>query len=65
MQASGSQEQEYERMADQGRGTSSAGAEEGKRESPEEETHVFMDSGLFQPIQPDARKKYDKIFFWN
>lgn len=57
MQASGSQEQEYERMAGQGRGTSSAGAEEGKRESPEEETHVFMDSGLFQPIQPDARKK--------
>jgi hypothetical protein len=23
-----------------------------------------MDSGLFQPIQPDERKKYDKIF-WN
>ena len=64
MQASRSQEQEYECMADHGRGTSSSRAEEGKRESPEEETHVFMDSGLFQPIQPDARKKYDKIF-WN
>ena len=64
MQASGSHEQEYECMADHGRGTISSGAEEGKRESPEEETHIFMDSGLFQPIQPDARKKYVKIF-WN
>jgi hypothetical protein len=62
MQASGSREQEYECMADHGRGSSNSGAEEGKRESPDEETHVLMDSGLFQPIQPDARKKYDKIF---
>jgi len=62
MQASGSQEQEYKRMADHGRGTSSSGGEEGKRESPEEETHVFMDSGLFQPIQPDARKKCSCLF---
>jgi hypothetical protein len=51
-------------MADHGRGSSSSGAEDSKRESPDEETHVLMDSGLFQPIQPDARKKYDKIF-WN
>lgn len=57
MQASGSQEQECKCMADHGRGSSSSGAEDSKRESPDEETHVLMDSGLFQPIQPDARKK--------
>jgi hypothetical protein len=62
MQASGSRERDYECMTDRGRGSSSSAAEEGNRESPEEETRVLMDSGLFQPIQPDTRKKYDLIF---
>lgn len=61
MQASRSQEQENKCMADHGKELSCSDAKEGDRESPEEETHALMDTGLFQPIQ-DTRKKYDKIF---
>jgi hypothetical protein len=49
-------------MADHGKKLRCSDAKEGDRESPEEETHALMDSGLFQPIQHDTRKKYDKIF---
>jgi hypothetical protein len=49
-------------MADHGKELSCSDAKEGNRESPEDETHALMDSGLFQPIQHDTRKKYDKIF---
>jgi hypothetical protein len=62
MQASGSQEQENKCMADRGKEFRGSDAKEGGRESPEDETHALMDSGLFQPIQHDTGKKYDKIF---
>jgi hypothetical protein len=62
MQASVSQEQENRCMADHGKELSGSDAKEGDRESPEEETHALMDSGLFQPIQHDTRKKYSKTF---
>jgi hypothetical protein len=64
MQATGSQELEDKCAADHGQHLSSSEAEEGDRKSPEEEMHAIMDSGLFQPIQHDSRKKYDKILFF-
>jgi hypothetical protein len=49
-------------MADRGQALSGSEAEEGRGESPEEETYAIMDNSLFQPIQHDTRKKYDTIF---
>jgi hypothetical protein len=49
-------------MVNHGKELSGSNVKEGGRESPEEEAHALMDSGLFQPIQHDPRKKYDKIF---
>ncbi|XP_069694060.1 KN motif and ankyrin repeat domain-containing protein 1-like isoform X2 [Periplaneta americana] len=57
MQASGSQERTEGFRAEHGPEMSGSEAEEGEGESPEEETHAVMDSGLFQPIQQETRKK--------
>jgi hypothetical protein len=62
MQASASQEQGNRCLEDHGKELSGSDAKEGDREIPEEETHALMDSGLFQPIQHDTRKKYNKTF---
>lgn len=62
MQASGSQKWEKACMADCGQALSGSEAEEGRRESPEEETHAIMDNSLFQPIQRDTRQKYETVF---
>jgi hypothetical protein len=62
MQASGSWKREDECVADHGQDLSGSEAEDGRGESPEEETHAIMDNGLFQPIQDEARKKYDTRF---